>query len=482
VQHLVSFAPTDIAGVFTNDFSGANRFGQPTDTISHNVSHEIRLQNVDRIGGIFDYVIGYLNATGDSDTNLLNVTGIALAAPFSNPPRLVNIALTPIERYGNNVENSIFGNVTVHLGDHAELSGGVRNIKYHDVSGLKVSGVDNPLFFKDQRSSRTVYLLSAKYNINQDFMVYASTGTSWRPSTIAIGGPTGGLSPLQLSFLQTDPETSRSYELGFKSAWMDKTIHFNMTAYQQKFQNYPYRSPSGIFAIDRTNAANPSVASFNYEAAVPVKVTGVEAELSYTPNRNFSIGTILSYSKGTISNGLLPCLDLNSDGVPDVVSTPPTLAQLQAVVGANNISGCRVNFNSGLSARWSGTVQSEYAHPVGDKMDAYIRGLYTWKGNSLNDPANAFDDVKSYGLLNLYLGLRDPDKAWELSFYGKNITNTFRVLTRTNGPQATPLRGGIPLGGPVTSSGSLSFTNYYGITATEPREFGVTLRLAIGSR
>ena len=62
------------------------------------------------------------------------------------------------------------------------------------------------------------------------------------------------------------------------------------------------------------------------------------------------------------------------------------------------------------------------------------------------------------------------------------MTNTFRVLTRSNGPQATPLRGGVPLGGPVTSSGALSFTNYYGITVTEPREFGINLRLAIGLR
>jgi iron complex outermembrane receptor protein len=457
-------------------------FGQPTDTISHNVSHEVRLQNEERVGGIFDYVVGLLHATGDSDTLFRSVTGIALAAPFANPPRLVNIALTPIQRYGNNVENSIYANLTAHLGDQAELSGGVRKIKYHDVSGLRVNGVENVPFFRDFRQGKTVYLISAKYNINEDFMVYASTGTSWRPSTIAIGGPTGGLSPLQLSFLQTDPETSKSYELGFKSAWLDKKLRFNMTAYQQKFQNYPYRSPSGIFAIDRTNAVNPTVAAFNYEAAVPVKVKGIEAELSYTPSRNFSIGTVLSYAKGKISNGLLPCLDLNNDGVPDVVSAAPTLAQLQAAVGANNISGCRVNFNSGLSPRWSGTVQSEYSHPVSDIMNGYIRGLYTWKGSSVNDPANAFDDVKSYGLLNLYLGLRGEDNSWDVSFYGKNITNSFRVLTRTNGPQATPLRGGIPLGGPVTSSGSLSFTNYYGITATEPREFGVTVKLAFGGR
>ena len=78
--------------------------------------------------------------------------------------------------------------------------------------------------------------------------------------------------------------------------------------------------------------------------------------------------------------------------------------------------------------------------------------------------------------------MRAPDGQWEVSLYGKNITNTFRVLNRSNGPSQTTLRGGIPLGGPVVSSGSLSTSNYYGINVTEPREFGINLRLAFGSR
>jgi iron complex outermembrane recepter protein len=483
-QHLESLAPTDIAGVFTNDFSGANQFAQPTDTRSTGVSHELRLQNQERIAGIFDYVIGALNNKASSDTFLKSVTGIALGAPFSNPPRLVNVVLTPVERYGNNTEKSYFGNLTAHLGDAVELSGGLRHIKYHNIAGLRVGNplVENPLFFQNQNQSKTIYQATAKYNINQDAMVYASTGTSWRPSTIAIGGPTGGLSPLQLSYLSTDPETSKSIEVGTKSAFLDRTVHVNLTAYQQKFKNYPYRSPSGIFAIDRTNATNPSVVAFNYEAAVPVKVTGAEAELSYRPNENFSVGTIISYAKGKITNGLVPCLDLNSDGIADVVTTPPTLAQLQAVVGTTNISSCRVNINSSLSARWSGSLQSEYSHPLSENINGYVRGLFSYRGNSQNDPLNAFDNIKSYGLLNLFLGVRSPDNGWELALYGKNVANTFRVLTRSNGPQATPLRGGIPLGGPVFSSGSLSTTNYYGITVTEPREFGVSLKIAFGSR
>ena len=477
-QHLVSIAPSDAAGVFSVDSAGTNLFGQRSDTLSQNESHEIRLQNEERVAGIFDYVAGALFATGSSDTNFGSITGIALGGAS---PRLLNVVVTPIFRFGTNKEESYFGNLTAHIGDATEISGGVRRIKYTDASGLSVNGVVNTLLARNFTERKTIYSASIKHNFGDNLMVYASTGTSWRPSTVAIGGPTGGISALQLSFLGTAPETSKSYEIGFKSSLLDNRLKINVTAFDQKFENYPFRSASGIFAIDRTNSANPSAIAFNYVAAVPAKVQGVEAEVSYRPSDHFSIGGILSYAKGTF-NGLIPCLDLNNDGNPDVVSTPPTLAQLEADVGANNIGTCSANLNATAAPRWSGSVQSEYTQPIGSTFDGYIRGLFDYKGFSANDPVNAFDDVKAYGILNLYAGLRDKDGAWELSLFAKNITNTFRVLNRSNGPVSTTLRGGIPLGGGAVSSGSLSTTNYFGISSTLPREFGINLRMSIGSR
>lgn len=485
-QTIQAFAPTDSGGVFTNDFVGATRFGQLSNVFSKNTSHEVRLQNQDRVAGIFDYVAGALFAKGSANTTFGSVTGIALAPPFANPSRLVAIALTPIDRFGANKETSFFGNITAHLGEQLEVSGGVRRIKYEDASGLAVNGVVNPLFARNFTERKTIYQASAKYEVTPDFMVYASTGSSFRPSTIAIGGPTARVSALQASYLATAPETSKSYEAGVKSDFFDDTVRFNVTGFYQKFQNYPFRSASGVFAIDRTASATGTVTGFNYVAAVPVKVRGVEAELSYNPSQRFSIGGILSYAKGKISNGTVPCLDLNDDGVPDRTGQP-TLADLEADVGANNIDSCSANFNSTSAPRWSGSVQSEYGLPITDGTDAYIRGLFSYKGRSDNDPVNSFDDVKAFGLLNLYAGVRDTDGAWEVSLFAKNVTNTFRVLRRSNGVAFTPLRGGIPLGGPVTSSGPRSNgyfagSNDSGLGVTEPREFGINFRMAFGSR
>jgi iron complex outermembrane recepter protein len=486
-QRLISFAPSDIAGIFAVDTVGTNRFGQPTDTKANGISHEVRLQNDERIAGIFDYVVGYLNYKNSSDTDLFSPTGIAIGAPFANPPRLVNIALTPIRRFGNNVEKSIFGNVSAHIGDQFEISGGLRDIKYNNVAGLAIGGVINPAFNQDEKLGKTIYSASAKFKFNDNAMVYANMGTSWRPGAIAITTAlSGAIRPQQAAFLKTADETSKSYEIGLKTDLFDRKLRFNLSLYQQKFQNYPYRAPTGVYTL---SPGNNSIQQVNFVNGVPVKVTGIEAEFSAKPMDNFSVGAVFGYAKGNISNGIIPCTDLNGDGVPDTLAAAPTLAQLEAAVGtvANPASAlvdsCTTSSRSNNSPRFTASLNSEYTASLGNSVDGFVRGLYIYKGKSLSDPVNSFDDQGAFGLLNMYMGVRDPDGGWELSLFGKNLFNTYRVLARSNGPIATPLRGGIPLGGPVTSMSNSSATNYFGIERqTDPREFGINLRMAFGSR
>ncbi len=475
-QRLISFDPSDDAGLFTNDTAGGNRFGQPTNTFSRSTSHEVRLQNDDRIAGIFDYTIGNLRYNTSAETNLLSPTGIGVLTPRV----LAAVALTPILRPGSSQETSYFGNLTAHLGEKFELAGGLRSIKYKNQAGLFVSGVENLGFRQNATDKATIYSGSAKFKLSDSFMVYASTGTSWRPEAIAIQTAVPAPTPQQLAFLRSPPEESTSYEAGIKSKLMDDKVTFNLTAYQQKFKNYPYRAPGvGVYAI---NPANGSVVNVNFVSGVPVKVTGLEAEFGFNPSDNFSFGGVIGYAKGNISNGIIPCTDLNGDGNPDVVTAAPSAPVLSAAVGAAGVDSCTTSQRSTNAARLSASFQSEYNMDIGSQ-NGYLRGLLSMQGNSQNDPVNAFDDVKKYAILNLYAGVRSQNKDWDISLFAKNVTNTFRVLARSNGPIATALRGGVPLGPLGTSAGSSSLTNYFGdLRLTEPREFGVNLRFSFGSR
>jgi iron complex outermembrane recepter protein len=98
----------------------------------------------------------------------------------------------------------------------------------------------------------------------------------------------------------------------------------------------------------------------------------------------------------------------------------------------------------------------------------------TFNGKSQGDPTNQYDDVDAYALVNLYTGIRSPEGDWEVSLFAKNIFDAQRVLTRN----AIAYQASVNVG----RTGVNLPTNYRAITTTQPREFGLNVRYAFGSR
>ncbi|MCW1401027.1 TonB-dependent receptor [Novosphingobium sp. MW5] len=475
---------------------------QDTKTRSNDTTHEIRLQNDDRVAGIFDYVIGYFNQKGGSTTELTSQTVLEGYAPIlagSGNLQLFKVAnivnATPIYLApGTGKESSFFGNITAHIGEQTELSGGLRRIHFkNDSKGLFISCTPatyaagsctlTPNTNNNYDISKTIYSATLRHKFSDDLMVYASTGSSVRPPVRAIGNFSIAYSPLELAHTTFGAETSKSYEIGFKSSWMDRKVRLNATYYHQDFVNYPYRAAgAGVYYININSSNQANRSRFNFISAVPVKVDGVEAELALNPFSGLSIGTTLNWSKSVISKSAkIACTDVNKDGIPD--TAVPTLAQMQAAYGTEHLAECGAQGSATFLPEWSGTVQAEYTAKLGDGFDAYLRGLFSWKGSTRGDEFNAFDNVGSYGLLNLYAGLRAPDGKWEVGGYVKNVGNVTRLVSGDGSPldsSTTLLR--VAPGNPLPF-GSQTYSSYYrGVSVTPPREFGVSLRFALGSR
>lgn len=451
-----SATPNDTGGYFRN----LSLFQRPV-TNATDESHEIRLQNATRLAGLFDYVVGYFQLNADSSTTLTNGT---LAAPgFA-----INVP-TSIPRTGTK-EQSYFGNVTVHFGDKTELAGGLRHIKFTDPGqNLYVFGrLTSPA--QDNSFSKTIYSATLRHRFNDSLMVYASTGSSARPGAHAIGDFSAApFSPNELAHTHTPPETSKSYELGFKSDWLDKKLQVNATYYHQDFKNYPYRAAgSGIFYLNYPDGVHATVSQFAFISAVPVKIDGVEGEINFRPSKHFSLNASIDYTKSKVGAAEMACTPAGIVGVPTVTALQNALPAGEHLGVCNSANGQPANFQS----PWNGTVQAEYSHEVKGDIEGFVRGLVSWHGSSINDPSNPYDNVNGYALLNAYLGLRDSRGAWSLTFYGKNLTN----LTEINTLNASPTNLS-------QISPSTTYVSNYGlVTITPPREFGVNLRIAFGSR
>lgn len=523
IQKLVSQENGDRGDLYGPAYAGfsgvgANlgqlqNFGQFTDSGSVQQSHEIRLQSDERLFGMVDYVVGGLINKMNSPTTLSTYTPVFCrdnlqagvpcnAVPFlgdigqyPSPSAFLQLNRTPVSTESTTNEHSIFGNLTLHLGERTEISGGGRYIMYRNRHVMSVGG--RQLRNVDESYSAWIYSASAKHRFSDGFMVYANIGSSWRPPATAIGdfslctdGLNYAFAPVlscnrEVGFITTAPERSTSYELGFKSNLFDRRLTLNATVFHQKFSNFVYRSPGvgapfvnyGCNTLTAT-ALNPcgiptqNVQTFNFISGVPVKVTGVEVEANWKVSDNFNFGGSFTYAVGKIRNGYIPCADANNDGIPDATEALPLQGSFNTI--GHTIQGCVVNQRANDAPVFSGNIQAEYHAPISSKVDGYLRGLFSYYGNSQGDPLNRYDDVKGYGMLDLFLGIRDPNGAWEVQAFAKNLTNTYRTLSRT-----APITSTVGL----TNGTSLSeFTNYRGVSSTAPREFGLNVRYAFGSR
>jgi iron complex outermembrane receptor protein len=475
-----AFAPADTGAFYNPSFSlQVRNAGQSTNTLTKTENHEIRISSDERIAGIFDYVAGYFWNKPHTHTDLLTDTLIFAAPPVNGPVNPLVAVQTPVVRNSLNLEKSFFGNITAHIGEGTEISGGIRRIRYHSEGALIISGVPVAAAAENRTFHTTIYQASVKHRFNESLMAYASFGTSWRPGSATnpiIFRDNVAPTPTLAGLYFPDAEKSTSYEIGIKSDWLDKRLRVNLTAFHQTFENFAYSSRGLFFGGTNTSGqnqvfvANPAIA-----VGVPAKVDGVEAEIQFQPIERWNIGVVAAYAKSKIRNGTIPCNDYSPvDGNPDTVSTQPTFAQLSTATGGKLVQFCKTNISAGTSAPFSTTVQSEYIHPLAANMDAYLRGLLTYNGHSKNDPTNAFDDVKAYAILNLYLGLRRPDGGWEFGVYGKNLFDTQRAVLAGSSVLTTPYR---TLGGTFVGT-----TPWRSVTYTAPREFGFNFRVAFGSR
>lgn len=449
-------------GTYTSGAStlNAQNAAQATHTYVDQTTHELRLQSDERIFGMFDYVIGLFQTRQVPWTDLVRINSV-------NPVTGVVSAGAPTQRRGRTLERAAFANLTVHLGEQTEISGGIRRINYKTSTNNSSAALP---FGPSDTFKKTIWTASAKHRFNDDLMVYVNAGTSFRVGSGTNGLIIGssGITPAQivdpyLQFLYANtPETSRSYEAGLRSSWLDRRLTFNVSVFHQKFSNYIYpvspfyflRNPTGANPVPIVNA-NVARTISTVAVPVPAKVDGVEAEFGFRPTDRFSLNASVAYAKAKITNGTVPC----------TFTTPPAAAAISD--GTTQVAKCSVSQSAGRIAPFSASVQSEYHQPIAEGYDGFVRGLLTYYGNSQNDAANPYDAVKAYGIFSAYAGVRDPDGAWEITAYAKNLFNTYRTLTRDVSPQVV--------------NGSTR-SNYRLVTSTEPREFGITARVAFGSR
>jgi iron complex outermembrane receptor protein len=463
-------------------------------------TQELRLASDPAPGRFFDYTVGAFynwQAVGGHVIYPGPLLQGAFGPPFT-PPNLA--AFNPqyqlpigIDIPSTNQETSLFGSVTLHLGADTELTGGIRHIwsvvnrttvvtvgpGLLAVPAAALGGACGPLpstypgtcdvtipaspSSVSARTSETpnIYNVSLSHHFSRDFMAYVTTGTSFRAGFNSLG-LTGPIltdpTPALQSLTNHPSERSRAYEIGFKSTFLDGRARLNADIFRQRFSNLTLYIPN----INYISATGPGL--FAFTQSVDALVQGFEIDSALQITREWNVSLLASYADGRVQGSLVPCNTYDAAGAP--------------TYNQGFVSLCPGGAASRLPL-WNATLTSEYDHQLTDNMQAFVRGLFSYYPQNKNRVEANFT-VPSYGLLNLYAGVRSADGAWEVSLFAKNALANKTLLDRSPVPESLDNVLGVAA---IGFAGQFpSSSGYYATQVTSPREVGVNVRYAWGTR
>ena len=252
--------------------------------------------------------------------------------------------------------------------------------------------------------SRVDYRLAAQYRFSDEFMTYAQFSTGFKG---------GGVNPRPFfpqQVLSFGPETLKSYEVGFKSDFLDRRVRLNVAAFYSQY--------SGI-QLTLTNCTAQAGAGFGAPCALPTNagnahIKGIEVETTIRPVEGFLIDASASY------------LDFNFKSFATFATPTGTVT----VGGPTNINAPQFGDYPPYTSKWKWSIGAQYEIDLGTsgsltpRIDANYQGtLYT---NAINRESNR---IGGYTLANARLTWRNEGKDLEFSAEVTNIFDKYYYLT-----------------------------------------------------
>lgn len=235
-----------------------------------------------------------------------------------------------------------------------------------------------------QRRSESEWTGTAKiaYHLNRDIMAYASYAKGYK-----AGGFNLDRARLALGVPNPDteiaPEFAKSWDVGLKTSWFNRTLSINLAAFDQRFTNFQLNVFTGVS---------------NIVVSVPeVKSTGVDLDFLWrTPLRGFSLQGGATYAD-THYGQFVP-----TAGVP-------------ALLPNNQLS---------FAPRWSGSIAADYQRPIGETLKGSIN--FNVKYSSSYNTGSDLAPQKlqtAFALVDGRVSLGAADDRWALEIWAKNLTD-----------------------------------------------------------
>jgi len=384
--HLTSIsAYRKSEGVF-----GQSLLAVPVEEVRQSVSSRQISQEVRLLGNLFDGLVD------------LTLGGFYINTKGTNPSRVQTEGFTnALDFYGDD-QNTLkafaaFGAVDLHPTEKLTISGGLRYSderktyrfdRDYSPSGLSVI---NFVFVGRNHDTRFNPRVALGYEVNPDLNLYAS----WSTGFTAAGFNARPFGPTSVFAL--DPENVQSFELGFKSQFLDRKVRLNAAVYQTEFEN--------IIGTTRGDATSrcPGAPFCNANIG-DARIKGFEAELQLRPVSDLMIAANLGYTdfqyKKLVANVQGLTLDSPNTRVPD--------------------------WNA------SGSIQYDLNLANGGRLTPRVDVSYRSRIYYSTSRTNVSAQQAPYALVNARLTYAMPGDGWSLSIAATNLFDKFYYTTLTD--------------------------------------------------
>ena len=355
-------------GLTTDDVATVNY--QPTD--EDKFTQEVRLTSTHE--GPLEWMVGVYYTDEDADTSW-HMYPADLVTGERGDDYFPDLFPTTLE------ERAVFASVTGRLSDQFEVELGGRWSENKQTFDEWIGGPLFPVPYEVNGTSKEdpiTYVVSPKFRINDDMMIYGRVATGYRP-----GGPNPGAgfgTPTQY-----DSDTTISYEIGWKADLLDRRMTVDASLY--------YIDWTDIQLQQR----DPQTEFLFYTNGGKAESKGLDVMVTGATDDGLRVSATLSFADSTLKQDL--------------------------GVGLYGLPGDRLPFTS----KFNGTLSVDKDFAVGNSYTAFVGGslAHIGKRNGTFAPSEGVlrTAMPSYTTLDIRVGVRNQT-GWSLMLFGKNLTNS----------------------------------------------------------
>ncbi len=267
------------------------------------------------------------------------------------------------------------------LDDRLHLTVGARYT--HDKrSGVlfKVNGADaNFTFSRDW--DRIDPMVTLAFDASDDIHVYGKYGTAYRA---------GGANSRSVNYRAFDPESVETWEIGFKSEFLDNAARFNVAAFATRYTDIQIDFSAQLVA----GTTRTTIETVN--APGNGRIRGVEVDVNLAPLKGFTLSASYAYTTGTLPLAQNP-FNNNNFQQPFIVFTPEHAASF-AADWAHDLGGAMLRAH--VDANLSGGYRGLPGEPTLSDRSFLVNGRLALTDIALGNGARAEFALWSRNLLN----------------------------------------------------------------------------------